>query len=105
MLVLSHCEELPLTQEDVQSLWDAVREKTGYREKDQISIQCVDEAEIRSLNQRYRGKDAPTNVLTFSYGEGQGHDIALCMSIALSEAADRKADIRDYAALLLAHAL
>ncbi len=105
MLVLSHCEELPLMQEDVQSLWDAVREKTGYQEQDQVSIQCVSEDKIRLLNKQYRSKDAPTNVLTFSYGDNEGHDIALCMSIAVSEAADRKVDIRDYAALLLVHAL
>lgn len=104
MLVLSRCEDLPLSQEEVQSLWDAVCEKAGYDNQSQVSIQCVDEHEILSLNKKYRGKDAPTNILTFSYGEDEGHDIALCMSVAIAEAAQRKADIRDYCALLLAHA-
>ena len=31
----------------------------------EVSVRIVDEAEIRDLNSRYRGKDRPTNVLAF----------------------------------------
>lgn len=33
----------------------------------ELTLRIVDEVEGRELNQRYRGKDAPTNVLSFPY--------------------------------------
>jgi probable rRNA maturation factor len=35
------------------------------REDAELSLRIVDEAEITALNARYRGKDYPTNVLSF----------------------------------------
>jgi probable rRNA maturation factor len=38
---------------------------TGRRAEAELSIRLVDEAESRELNRHYRGKDRPTNVLSF----------------------------------------
>ena len=35
-----------------------------------VNIVLVDDREIRRLNRRYRGKDKPTDVLSFSYLDG-----------------------------------
>jgi len=35
----------------------------------ELSIVLADDALVRSLNQRWRGRDAPTNVLSFASGE------------------------------------
>ena len=36
----------------------------------QVTLRLVDEAEGRRLNRDFRGKDYPTNVLTFVYADG-----------------------------------
>ncbi len=42
-----------------------------------VAISLVGEAEIRDLNARYRGKDAPTDVLAFPmWGADDGFDVA-----------------------------
>ncbi|MGB9627350.1 MAG: rRNA maturation RNase YbeY [Thermodesulfobacteriota bacterium] len=37
----------------------------------EVSILLVDDAQIRDLNQRYLGRNKPTNVLAFSMREGE----------------------------------
>jgi probable rRNA maturation factor len=37
----------------------------------EVSILLVDDAQIQELNQRYLGRDKPTNVLAFSMREGE----------------------------------
>ncbi|WP_237067279.1 rRNA maturation RNase YbeY [Microbulbifer guangxiensis] len=37
----------------------------GHRDEAELSIRIVDEAESQQLNRDYRGKDKPTNVLSF----------------------------------------
>ena len=102
MPVVLQCEEFALTNEEANRIW---QETIAYRSfsNDKVIVRCVSETEIQQLNSKYRKKDAPTNVLTFSYDEGE-HDIALCLAIARQEAQERGADIRDYVALLLVHA-
>ena len=40
----------------------------------ELSILVTDDEEVRSLNRQYRGKDTPTDVLSFSQIEGEGGD-------------------------------
>lgn len=98
------CEESILSDKEIASLWDAVRTKTGFTD-DAVTIRCVSKEEIHDLNMRYRTKDHPTNVLTFSYTDPSEHDIALCMDVAKQEAAQRSVSLRDYTALLVVHGL
>lgn len=102
MLFLSQCEDFPVTQEDVNNLWQTVRGAMNVPETE-ITLQCVSVQEIQRLNLQYRKKDAPTNILTFSYDND--HDIALSMDIARIEAMQRGIALRDYVALLIVHAL
>jgi probable rRNA maturation factor len=98
------CEEQVLSDKDIASVWNTVRMKTGCAD-DAVTIRCVSEQEIRELNMRYRTKDHPTNVLTFSYTNPPEHDIALCMDVARREATERNVSLRDYTALLVVHGL
>lgn len=41
----------------------------------EISIVITDDAQVRDLNRTYRGKDKPTNVLSFPMQEGEFSDI------------------------------
>ncbi len=52
----------------------------------EIVLRIVDEAEGRSLNRDFRGKDYATNVLTFGYGD----DAAPCWRHCAVRASDRK---------------
>ncbi|HEY6043336.1 MAG TPA: rRNA maturation RNase YbeY, partial [Nitrosospira sp.] len=49
----------------------------------EIVLRIVDEAESRSLNRDFRGKDYATNVLTFGYGNTRPltGDIVLCAPV------------------------
>ncbi|MDP5209340.1 rRNA maturation RNase YbeY [Microbulbifer sp. 2205BS26-8] len=58
----SRCMHLPSNQA-IHS-WVA-KALTGHREVAELSVRIVDRAESQQLNSRYRGRDAPTNVLSF----------------------------------------
>jgi probable rRNA maturation factor len=102
----------PLTAEEIERLWQETIVFTQHAD-DEVAIRFVNAEEIRRLNREYRKKDAPTNVLTFSYDDSDPHfakasrgrhDIALCLSVAGEEARQRGVVLRDYVALLLVHA-
>lgn len=42
----------------------------GLSEQAEVSVVLVDDEYIRELNRQYRGKDAPTDVLSFALNEG-----------------------------------
>tara|TARA_Y100001001_G_C7946355_1_gene287455 strand:- start:573 stop:1049 length:477 start_codon:yes stop_codon:yes gene_type:complete len=74
----------------------------------EVCIRIVDEPEIQHLNQQYRHKNKPTNVLSFSYldefdQDTEVHgDIILCASIIQKEAnAQSKSDLAHWAHMLV----
>ena len=124
------CSDCQLTADEAARLWQETIAHQKYTD-DEVTVRCVSEEEIHELNKRYRNKDKPTNVLTFSYPQqGVGtprdvprssksevgsdaneqhvsssiHDIALCITVAEREAGERGVPLRDYVALLLVHA-
>ncbi|MEK7557040.1 MAG: rRNA maturation RNase YbeY [Patescibacteria group bacterium] len=102
------CDDCPLEAAQVELLWEKTRQLRQFSD-DQVNIKCVSEEEIRTQNRQYRGKDKATNVLTFSYpstssGQVSEHDVSLCLTVAQREAAEQGVQLRDYVALLLAHA-
>ena len=84
-----------------------------------VTIRFVDAIEARALNQRYRGKSYPTNVLTFSYEDapagkvrsragataGARHtgDIVLCSAVVAKEARAQGKPLRAHYAHLIVH--
>lgn len=77
----------------------------------ELTIRFVNADEGRALNHAYRGKDYPTNVLTFAYADGAPvsdddvlqADIVLCVDVLLQEAAERQLPLAQHAAHLVVH--
>lgn len=80
----------------------------------EVSVKFADDDEVRVLNRSYRGKDAPTNVLSFpmmSAAElarppAQGGllgDIILAAGVCAAEAAEKRIALADHAAHLIVH--
>jgi probable rRNA maturation factor len=71
-----------------------------------LAILLADEERLRALNAEFRGKDAPTNVLSFAPpAPTQGHlgDIALAYGVCAREAAEQGKSLADHLQHLTAH--
>ncbi|HZF43202.1 MAG TPA: rRNA maturation RNase YbeY [Sphingomonadaceae bacterium] len=80
----------------------------------EVSVRFTDDAEVRTLNASYRGKDKPTNVLSFSMMSadelasppahgGLLGDIVLAFETCLAEAEEKGVSVADHASHLLVH--
>ncbi|MGV8893341.1 MAG: rRNA maturation RNase YbeY [Burkholderiaceae bacterium] len=74
----------------------------------ELTIRFVDAVEGQALNRDYRGKDYPTNVLTFAYTEDQDAevtqaDIILCTDVLEREAAEQGKSVAEHTAHLVVH--
>jgi probable rRNA maturation factor len=71
----------------------------------EITVRVVDEEEGRSLNQSWRGKDRPTNVLTFAYDDGPAvhADLVLCAPVVAHEAQEQGRSLEAHYAHLIVH--
>jgi probable rRNA maturation factor len=75
----------------------------------ELVIRIVDEPEGQELNQRYRGKENPTNVLSFTFdapaGVGCDHlgDLVLCAPVVVREAKEQGKLLNDHWAHLVIH--
>jgi probable rRNA maturation factor len=69
----------------------------------ELTIRIVGAAESRTLNRTWRGKDKPTNVLSFS-GEGsEVGDLAICAPVVAREAREQGKSARDHWAHMVVH--
>ena len=78
-----------------------------------LSLLLVDSEEMTALNRQYRGKDYPTNVLSFSQAEGettvaQPHllgDVVICTDRAADDAKELGYTEDEMVAYLLIHGI
>ena len=72
-----------------------------------VEVLLADDAAIRALNARWRGKDAPTNVLSFPAPPEMGYlgDIVLAYETVAAEAHAQGKTLAAHAAHLLTHGL
>ena len=70
-----------------------------------VAILLTDDETVRDLNARFRGKDAPTNVLSFPSGMADGPlgDIALAYGVCAREAAEQGKPLAHHLSHLVAH--
>jgi probable rRNA maturation factor len=74
-----------------------------------LGIRIVGEAEGRRLNRQYRGKDRPTNVLSFAAdglpagARGFLGDLAICAPVVAREAKAQGKDLRAHWAHMVVH--
>jgi probable rRNA maturation factor len=70
----------------------------------EISIVLADDGAVRELNRRWRGRDAPTNVLSFASGESPLlGDVVLAYETVAREAAEQRKRLADHLAHLVTH--
>lgn len=63
-------------EEVIHSVIDEIVRRYDLSDNTEVSITLVSDEEIRGLNRDYRGKDYPTDVLSFSFDEaGDAGDI------------------------------
>lgn len=96
----------PLTTGEIDSLTMATA--THLRQPvRQLSVSFVDEAKIAELNQTYRHKQGPTDVLSFPFDDGFPHgesgEVVICPEVAARNAAERGIEPRDELAMLVVH--
>lgn len=73
-----------------------------------VTVRIVDVAESQDLNRRYRGKDKPTNVLSFPYdAEGMDvpilGDLVICAEVVAREAVEQGKEARAHWAHMVVH--
>jgi probable rRNA maturation factor len=76
----------------------------------EVSVKFTSDEEVRALNGQWRGKDKPTNVLSFPMAEESEladaqllGDVVLAYGVCAAEAADKQVPIETHAAHLLVH--
>ena len=81
----------------------------GRRETAELVIRVVDEDESRELNRDYRGKDKPTNVLSFPFDAPpcvpSDHigDIVVCASVVQREALEQGKKLSEHWTHMIVH--
>ncbi len=86
----------------------------------EVAVRFTSDEEVHVLNRQYRGKDKPTNVLSFPMiqpdlmeavtensddGEVLLGDIALAHGVCAAEALERRVGVEDHATHLIVHGL
>lgn len=75
----------------------AVKLKGGF------TILLTDDKKLRALNHDFRGKDKPTNVLSFPGGNGYAGDIAIAYGVTRKEAEEARKSFADHTTHLVVH--
>ena len=111
MLDIQHAVAHPACPEDdrLRAWSEAVLNRLGAR--GDVTLRVVSARESRELNARYRGKDAPTNVLSFPLpvpehtGERVLGDIVICAPLVAQEAREQHKTEQAHWAHLVVHGL
>jgi len=75
----------------------------------ELTIRLVNQEESQQLNMQYRGKDKPTNVLSFPFEVPEGvelnllGDLIICIEVMKQEAQDQNKALFDHWAHLVIH--
>jgi probable rRNA maturation factor len=95
--------KLDIAIDQASSLWDALPEA-------EVSVQLVDDAQIRALNAQWRGFDKATNVLSFPAAPAEKletspllGDIVLAFETIEREADDMRISFSDHFVHLVVH--
>lgn len=70
-----------------------------------FTLVLASDAEIRGLNRRFRGRDRPTNVLSFQGLDGKEGEIILAFETCRREAREQGKSLADHARHLLVHGI
>jgi probable rRNA maturation factor len=96
------------TQAELEAWVGAVLDREGDG-RHELTIRFVERDESRQLNRDYRGKDKPTNVLSFPFETPPGielpllGDLVICHDIVVREAQEQYKSIQAHYAHLVIH--
>ncbi|GAL08434.1 rRNA maturation RNase YbeY [Photobacterium aphoticum] len=82
---------------------------TLFQPNAEVTIRLVDEAESHTLNHTYRGKDKPTNVLSFPFESPPGMeldllgDLIICRQVVEKEAVEQDKPLDAHWAHMVVH--
>lgn len=103
------CDNSDLPTEAELALWLQrvlnVHEDTGH----EITVRIVSPEESQQLNNQYRGKDKPTNVLSFPFESPPGialpllGDLIVCADVVAQEALEQNKALKDHWAHMIIH--
>ncbi|WP_350304882.1 rRNA maturation RNase YbeY [Photorhabdus viridis] len=80
-----------------------------FQSESEVTIRIVDEAESHDLNLTYRGKDKPTNVLSFPFEAPPEVDLPLlgdliiCRQVVEKEAEEQQKTVEEHWAHMVVH--
>ncbi|KHE14590.1 metal-binding heat shock protein [Aeromonas hydrophila] len=81
----------------------------GFQQEAEVTVRIVDEAESNELNLTYRGKNKPTNVLSFPFEAPPGlelpllGDLVICRQVVEHEAAEQGKPLMAHWAHMVVH--
>ena len=96
--------------EDLQRWADTVFAYLALNDQE-FTVRFVDRTESRSLNHQYRGKDKPTNVLSFPFESPPGielpllGDLVICAPVISEEAQEQNKTVRNHYAHMIVHGI
>ncbi|MDR9830675.1 rRNA maturation RNase YbeY [Vibrio sp. FNV 38] len=82
---------------------------TLFQPQAEVTVRIVDEQESQQLNHQYRGKDKPTNVLSFPFESPPGveldllGDLIICRQVVEREAQEQKKSVDAHWAHMVVH--
>ncbi|MDN3520432.1 rRNA maturation RNase YbeY [Halomonas ramblicola] len=101
-------EGLP-TRNELAAWAGAVLARHDVAPDAELTVRLVDTPESRALNRDYRGKDRPTNVLSFPFECPPGvtlallGDLVVCHPVVAQEAAEQDKSLHDHYAHMVVH--
>jgi probable rRNA maturation factor len=102
--------ELPTAEQFQLWVYAALAEVSSEPKQDfELTIRLVNTEESQQLNNQYRGKDKPTNVLSFPFEVPDGIDLNLlgdliiCIEVMKKEAQEQNKALFDHWAHLVIH--
>jgi probable rRNA maturation factor len=111
--VFQACDDDTIPGADIVRNWVVLTARAAGHSSDvDVSVRIVNAEESRALNKEYRGKDWPTNVLSFPAGRIEGlpndvpvqlGDIVVCASVVSDEADEQDKAVADHWAHMIVH--
>ncbi|OQS56162.1 MULTISPECIES: rRNA maturation RNase YbeY [Actinobacillus] len=110
-IAAENSENLPSLEQFTQWVQRALAHEAQTEDfpETEITIRIVDEAESHELNLTYRGKDKPTNVLSFPFEVPEGielpllGDLIICRQVVEKEAQEQQISLESHWAHLAIH--
>ncbi|RDX35339.1 rRNA maturation RNase YbeY [Kangiella sp. HD9-110m-PIT-SAG06] len=113
--VATNAESLPEEKQFLAWAQVAVTKALDSEQPTSLTVRIVSRDESQELNHQYRGKDRPTNVLSFPFELPQGlpqdlqpeeqilGDLAICADVVAQEAKEQGKDLHDHWAHMVVH--